>query len=245
MLTMLRAEHLKTKHTLRRHISVLFPVLTGALAFVITCGMQNSFAESVWNWWYVLLLPGMLSILCQLSIAQEKKQGFYHMITLPIKKRLSMLGKIAYLGGILFTANAILGAIAIVGGGLLTTEVPISGAILAVGLLAITQLWEIPVLLFFSERFGMVVELLVCLFFAGAGTIVSQTKWWYLLVSAIPMRIACPLLHVLPNGLHANSCDPLLDAGVIIPGVVLSLVWFVVITVIFLHWFEKREERSC
>ena len=47
-----------------------FPVITFALAFVLTLGMTNAYAESVWNWWYTLLLPGMLAILCYLSITR-------------------------------------------------------------------------------------------------------------------------------------------------------------------------------
>ena len=42
------------------------------------------------------------------------------------------------------------------------------------------------------------------------------TGIWYVLVSAIPMRMMCPLLHVLPNGLAAEAGNPLLDTGVIV-----------------------------
>ena len=76
-----------------------------------------------------------------------------------------------------------------------------------------------------------------------SGVVISQTRIWYVLVSAIPMRMMCPLLHVLPNGLAAEAGNPLLDTGVIVPGMCLSIIWFVFVTVLFLKWFERREVK--
>ena len=50
----------------------------------------------------------------------------------------------------------------------------------------------------------------------------------------------CPLLHVLPNGLAAEAGNPLLDTAVIVPGMCLSIIWFVFVRVLFLKWFERR-----
>lgn len=154
-----------------------------------------------------------------------------------------MAGKILYLGCVILTSNVIVFAGASLGGLFLTTRVPLGGAAITVFLLTVTQLWEIPVFLFFSERFGMIAELLVCLFLTVGGTIIAQTGKWYLLVSAIPMRILCPFLHILPNGLPAEAGNPLLHMGVVAPGICLSVLWFVFATVLFLSWFEKRETR--
>ena len=143
---------------------------------------------------------------------------------------------------ILFS-NVIVFAGATLGGFLLTTHVPVGGALIAVLFLTVSELWEIPVALFLSERFGMIVNLFVCLFITDSGVLISQTRIWYVLVSAIPMRMMCPLLHVLPNGLAAEAGNPLLDTGVIVPGMCLSIIWFVFVTVLFLKWFERREVK--
>lgn len=169
---------------MRRRLLWAFPASTFALAFILTLGMTNSYAESVWNWWYTLLLPGMLAILCHLTMAQEKKTHYYHLMTLPVSKRKLMAGKILWLGCAILLENSII--------------------------------------------------------FVG-GTIIAQTGKWYLFVSAIPMRILCPYLHILPNGLPAEVGDPLLDRGVVIPGICLSVLWFIFAAVFFLNWFEKRE----
>ena len=243
VLSIVRAEYLKTRKSMGRILIWGFPIITFALAFVLTLGMTNAYAESVWNWWYTLLLPGMLAIICYLSIAREKKTRYYHLMTLSVSRRKLMMGKIIYMGCVILVSDMIIFAGAASGGFLLTTCVPLGGALEAVLVLTITQLWEIPLFLFLSERFGMIVELLACLVLTVGGVIIAPTGKWYFFVSSIPMRILCPLLHVLPNGIRAEEGNPLLDAGVVFPGICLSIIWFIAATYLFLNWFDKREGK--
>lgn len=243
MLNIVRAEHLKTRKSMGRALTWGFPMIVFVLAFVLTLGMTNAYAESVWNWWYTLLLPGMLAITCYLSIMREKRTGYYHLMTLPTGKRRLMIGKILYMGCVALASNILIFAGASLGGFLLATCVPLRGAAIGVVALTVSQLWEIPLFLFLSERFGMIVELLVCLFLTVGGTILASTGKWYFFASAIPMRILSPLLHILPNGLRAEEGSPLLDAGVVLPGICLSIIWFILAAILFLYWFDKREGR--
>lgn len=243
MTNIIKAEFLKQKRTMSSKLIFVFPIITLVMAFVLTAGMTNAYAESVWNWWYVLLLPGMIAIVSYLSIMREKKNGYYNIKTLPIEKRNLMLGKIAYLGILVLVSNAVLFAGAALGGAFLTTSVPVVGAAITVLVLSIVQLWQIPLFLFLSEKFGMVVELIACLFITVLGTIVAPSGKWFLFLSAVPMRIVTPLLHVLPNGLRAQAGDPLLNASVIFPGIFIALVWFVVLTYLYLNWFEKGDVK--
>lgn len=243
MLNIVKAEYQKARRIMGIAFIWAFPMIVFALAFILTLGMTNAYAESVWNWWYTLLLPGMLAIICYLSMMREKKIRYYHLVTLSTSKRKLMLGKIIYMGCVILVANTIVFVGASLGGVLLTTNVPVGGAAIAVFVLAITQLWEIPLFLYFSERFGMVVELLLCLFLTVGGTMFAQTGKWYICVSAIPMRVLSPLLHILPNGIRAEADHPLLDRGVIFPGILLSIIWFVFTTVLFLKWFDKSEVK--
>ena len=243
MISIVRAEYLKTRRSMGRVLIWVFPMIVFALAFVLTLGMTNAYAESVWNWWYTLLLPGMLAITCYLSIMREKKTRYYNFMTLSTGKRKLMMGKIIYMGCVILVSNRIIFVGASLGGALLTTCVPIGGAAIAIVVLTISQLWEITLLLVLSERFGMIVELLLCLFLTVGGIIIAPTGKWYFLVSAIPMRILCPLLHILPNGIRAEEGNPLLDMGVVLPGICLSIIWFILATILFLNWFDKREGK--
>ena len=243
VLSIVRAEYLKTRKSMGRVLIWGFPIITFALAFVLTLGMTNAYAESVWNWWYTLLLPGMLAIICYLSITREKKTRYYHLMTLSTSKRKLMMGKIIYMGCVILVSDMMIFVGASFGGFLLTTCVPLGGALAAVLVLTISQLWEIPLFLFLSERFGMIVELLVCMLLTVGGIIIAPTGKWYFFVSSIPIRILCPLLHILPNGIRAEEGNPLLDMGVVLPGICISIIWFIVATFLFLNWFDKREGK--
>ena len=243
MLNIVKAEYQKTKGSMSRRMIWAFPMITFIVAFVLTAGMKNAYAESVWNWWYTLLSPGMLALICHFSMKQEKKTNYYNLVTLSTDKRKLMLGKILCMSGMILVSDVIIFAGASLGGSLLTTNVPLRGAAAGVLVLTVTQLWEIPVFLFLSERFGMILELLLSLLLSVGGTILSQTGKWYLFVFAIPMRTLTPFIHVLPNGIRAAEGNPLLDMGVVFPGVFLSVMWFVLAAFFFVNWFDGREVK--
>lgn len=243
MLNIVKAEYLKTRRTIGMKMVLVFPVIVFTMAYFFTIGMTNAYSESVWNWWYTLLLPGMLSVFSYLTVTREKKTRYYNLMTLATDRRKLMFGKIIFMVLITLVANVIVFAGATLGGILLSTSVPVGGAIAAVLILTIVQMWEIPFFLFLSERFGMITDLVVCLFISAAGTVIAATSKWFFFVSAIPMRLLCPLLHIMPNGLHAEVGDPMLNSSVILPGIVISLVWFILGTVLYLNWFNKREAK--
>jgi ABC-2 type transport system permease protein len=243
MTNIIKAEFLKSKRTMSSKLIFAFPIIALVMAFVLTNGIENAYAESAWNWWYVFILPGMIAIVSYLSVMREKKNGYYNIKTLPMEKRKLMLGKIAYLGILVLISNVVLFAGATMGGAFLTTSVPVIGAAITVVVLTITVLWQIPLFLFLSEKFGMVVELLACLFITVLGVSVAPSGKWFLFVSAISNRIVTPLLHILPNGLRTQAEDPLLSTTVIFPGILIALAHFVVLTYLYLNWFEKREVK--
>ena len=147
MLNIVKAEHQKAKRTMRQKFIWGFPLLTFAMAFIFTLGMKNAYAESVWNWWYTLLLPGMIALFCYLSVVQEKKTKYYHLVTLAEGKSRLMMGKIIYIGCMILISNVIVFVGAVLGGFILTTNVPVVGAAMAILILTVTELWEIPVAL--------------------------------------------------------------------------------------------------
>lgn len=115
------------------------------------------------------------SILLSFCGAGEKIK-YYHLMTIPTDRRKLLLGKIIYIGYMILFSNVIVFAGATLGGFLLTTHVPVKGALIAVLFLTVSELWEIPVALFLSERFGMMVNLFVCLFITVSGVVISQPE---------------------------------------------------------------------
>lgn len=87
------------------------------------------------------------SILLSFCGAGEKIK-YYHLMTIPTDRRKLLLGKIIYIGYMILFSNVIVFAGATLGGFLLTTHVPVGGALIAVLFLTVSELWEIPVALF-------------------------------------------------------------------------------------------------
>lgn len=243
MKTIICAEALKYKHTFGRNIVLLAPVLTIMIAFGLTLGMEDAWIQSVWNWWYVMLLPGMLVIICDRSMRKEKKNRYFHFKTLAQSGKKLMFGKILYIAFLLLIANVIIFLGVVLGSKCMTTSVPFGGDIVATILLAVTLLWEIPLFLFVSQKFGLIVDVLVCMFLSGFGVVVASTKWWWLVPSAIPSRIVCPFVHVMPNGLPVEEGSVFLNHGVVVPGIFISVGWLVLLTFLYLKWFEEAEVR--
>lgn len=175
------------------------PLLLLLSDMVLSMGMTNVYAESVWNSWYTLLLPGTLAIIIYLNISRERKIHYYYQTAFAAGKKKTMFVKILYFAGLLFLSNVVIFAGASAGGAVFTTSVP---------------LW---------------------------GAVVSEKA--YLFVGSIPMRVVCPFLRVLPNGLCAEAGNPMLDMAKVVPETALALVWFVVLTILFLVWFDRKEVK--
>lgn len=239
----LRAERLKFKRTFGKFLSVIAPGVTLLLAFVLTGG-TGSFAAGAWNWWYAALLPGALAVMCYLSAAKDRKNHYSSLKCLPISSWKLLLGKMVCLAGGLLTANVLLFAGTAVGGAFLGTTISMENGAAAAVLLTLGYLWEIPLCLFLSMRFGMFADIFVGMVISigGLAAVADKSTWW-LCPTAIPPRLMCPVLNLLPNGLPVPAGSPLRSPHVIFPGVLLSLGWLAVCSLLFVLWFDKAEVK--
>lgn len=216
------------------------PIITVSLCAVLTAG--QTFQEGSYNWWYVMLLPGMLSLICAGVIQKDTKKLCYRaLLDLPVDPAEIWLGKIGVCIWLLFVSCAIFLSVVTLGGFVLGSSILLRQSIFASMILFATFLWQIPVCLFFADRLGMFVA--VFLNFAANVVFIIETAksalWW--IPYSIPARIMCPVIKVLPNGLGVQAGDPLLDTNVVLPGVLVSLALFVVLSALTALWFRKRE----
>lgn len=244
MRSIIKAEHLKFKRTFGKFLPIIAPIVTLLLVLALTGGLADAFPAGAWNWWYATLLPGTLAVMCYLSVAKDGKNRYYNLKSLSISGRKLILGKIVYLALGLLAANVIIFAGATIGGAILGTTISVGGAAIATILLTISYLWEIPVYLFLSARFGMFADIFLCMVISigGVATVADKGAWW-LCPSSIPVRLMCPTLGLLPNGLPIPAGSELWSTSIVLPGVLLSLVWFVVCAFLFEFWFEKMEVK--
>lgn len=240
----IKAEHLKLKRTFGKYLPIIAPIATLLLVLVLTGGLADAFPAGAWNWWYGTLLPGTLAVICYLSVAKDRKSHYYNLKSLSLSSKKLIFGKIIYIAFGLFIANAIIFLGATIGGILLGTTISVGGATAATILLTISYLWEIPVYLFLSTRFGMFADIFLCMVLSigGVATVADKSTWW-LCPSSIPIRLMCPMLGILPNGLPIPVGSELLSDVVILPGILLSVLWFVITTILFAIWFKKMEVK--
>ncbi len=244
MSNIIKAEHLKFKRTFGKFLPVIAPIVTLLLVLALTGGLEDAFPAGAWNWWYATLLPGTLAVMCYLSIAKDRKNRYYNLKSLFVAERKLIFGKMAYPALGLFAANVIVFVGAAIGGAIFGTTISVGGAAIATTVLTISYLWEIPVYLFLSARFGMFADIFFCMVISigGVATVADKVSWW-LCPSSIPVRLMCPILGLLPNGLSIPAGSELWSTSVILPGILLSLAWFAVCALLFVIWFEKMEVK--
>ena len=229
MLKMIKAEHLKSRHTFGKYLPVIFPIFT---LFLVYCLMRgNMLPEGTWNWWYAMLLPGMLAILCHLGMTKEKKMHYFNLYCLSIPVSKYLLGKMIYWGFCLLLANFLIFIGTWIVGDLFGTTISVIEGLGGFVLLTITYLWEIPLCMLLSSRFGMFTSIFSCMVLTiGSVVAIAHSELWWVLPSAIPIRLMCPVLGIMPNGLLVPEGSKLLDTNVIFPGILISLVWFVLMS---------------
>ena len=239
MLKIIEAEHLKSCHTFGKYLPVIFPILTLLLVYCLMNG--NMMPEGTWNWWYAMLLPGMLAILCHLGMTKEKKMRYFNLYCLSIPVSKYLISKIIYWGFCLLLANFLIFIGTWIVGNLFGSTISVMGGFWGFVLLTITYLWEIPLYILLSSRFGMFTSIFWCMVLTiGSVIAIAHSKLWWVFPAAIPIRLMCPILGIMPNGLLAPEGSKLLDMSVIFPGIILSLAWFVVMSRLTILWFERK-----
>ena len=183
-------------------------------------------------------------MICYLSIGKDRKNHYYNLKSLPVSGQKLIFGKMIYIASGLLAANVIIFLGTTIGGAVFGTTISIEGAAAATILLTVSYLWEIPVYLFLSARFGMFADIFVCMVISigGVATVADKSSWW-ICPSSIPVRLMCPTLGLLPNGLPIPAESELWGTSVILPGVTLALGWFTVCAVILNLWFGKMEVK--
>ena len=230
MILNIRAERLKMKHT----FGSILPQTAALLTLVLTLGLaygNEYYSANAWNWWYVMLLPGMLCVMCCLGIKREKKMHYCNLLSLPVSTERCLMAKIVCYAMGLCTANLIIAAGTFAAGRLWGSDIPLMNGFAAAILLCICYLWVIPLFLWLGARFGTFISLFSCMVLSAVGVgLLADSDLWWLFPAAIPVRLMCPVLGIMPNGLLVSPDSPLRDAGIILPGILICLIWFVFMT---------------
>lgn len=246
-----QAEKLKYRHTFLKGILVLMPLISVSFAAMLT---HEYFAVDSYNWWYMILYPGMLGIVCGMLGGKDKRKKNITIWSLPCS-----MGKIwdakVLLGAVLSGfAMGIAAILTISMGQFMESAFQIKFIIqpslkmqLTAGFLMwLTTLWQIPFCLLLSQKTGTFVMFLIHMgSYTAISTMVSLKPWFAALPGAITARMMCPVLGILPNGLLAvegqmTYSPEFMKLQNLMMGIPAAILWFLFLWLVSRKWFERQ-----
>lgn len=250
MYSYFKSEALKMKHTFAGKLIILAPMFTILLSLVLA---PMYFKSNCYNQWYSMILPGSISLGCTLVAIKDQKMKNMAVISLPINLKKVWISKVLVCTAMLIVASMILFLGTLVLGGILnlneTIRIPITNGFVGILVLAITFLWQIPLYLFLGSKIGMFPTILINIAaYMILGILTATKSILWMIPYAIPARLMCPILNILPNGLPAveesmTFKPELLSNGVILPGIIISVILFIILTMITAKWYEGQEAK--
>lgn len=238
MSKIIKAELLKGKRSFGRKGIVLFPLLVSGMAIFLMGGQFTQIGA--YNWWYILLLPTVVGLICNNLIDSDKQTLFFNVNILPIAPSKIWQGKIWTGVLYLLVGNGLVFGLTTVSGLIFSAQYPIGCGIAAGIVLTICWAWQIPFGLFLADRFSSVVTFLSILFlnlFCSSQTFAGGDLW-YLPFSIAP-RLMAPIIGINPNGVPLEIGSPLYDRGVIFPGLIITIVLFIAGYFLTTKWFSR------
>ncbi|MHC1748712.1 MAG: lantibiotic immunity ABC transporter MutE/EpiE family permease subunit [Cellulosilyticaceae bacterium] len=244
------SEKIKIKHSFVNKLPVIGPIITLLLSAFL---MRSYFQTNSYNWWYITILPGMLSLICSLYGDMEQKNKGSAILTLPlvlekvwVAKVIVLLEKLALSCLIIFVGGE-------VGGFILKNSMMQFNSwttpALACMVLVITTMWQIPLCLWLQSKIGLFLTVILNMGLnIVLGVTVALTDMWIFVPYAYASRLMCSLLKILPSGLKAevgsvNFKPELISGQGTILASIISIVIFLILTVVTGKNFASKEAK--
>ncbi|SFD28528.1 lantibiotic immunity ABC transporter MutE/EpiE family permease subunit [Clostridium uliginosum] len=243
MFNCIMSEHMKFKNTFTKKLAFTMPIITILLCIVLS--PDELFQISSYNYWYAVILPGVLTLICGEVINKDiKKLKGHAILSLPIDPAKMWISKIIvcilyyFISSVIF--SIVINLCSVIWGRSISFPSSIYGSIL----IFITFLWQIPLCLFLTYKLGIIAAMLINFSFNAVGVVLAiEPVKWIAFPYGITSRLMCPAIGVLPGGLKIPIDSPLKDSSVVLPGVMVSIILFILLSVLTALLFRKREKR--
>ncbi|MBC5996758.1 lantibiotic immunity ABC transporter MutE/EpiE family permease subunit [Romboutsia ilealis] len=239
MINMIKSEHLKLKKSFQKMLIWLAPTITLLLASILIGG--NYIQSGGYNWWYILILPGILTLITSFVINNDNNRKYHGLFSVVIDK-----DKIWYSKIILCTIYLALTCLVFflevtLMGYLFKSTISIKNSFLASIILFITFSWQIPLFMYISMRFKTGTAMIISMICnCGIGIICAvKSTWW--IPFAIPSRLMCHVIGVLPNGLSVENRRYIFDIKIILIGLIVTVMLYILISYLSARWFKEEE----
>lgn len=239
MISMIKAELLKQRHTFQKRLVWIAPIITIVIANIL---MGKEYVQSAaYNWWYVLILPGTLTMMSSFLIVNEEKRKFHGMFNILIDVKKLWYSKIIICTLYLALTCTVFWVGITILGFIFGNEISIFNSFVASILLFILFLWQIPLWMYLSMKKNTVFSMILSIIcnFGIAVLCAVKSMWW--IPFAIPARIMISVIGVLPNGLKAEYGNALMHGGVIPVGMAITVSLYLILSYITAKSFGARE----
>jgi len=252
MLNIIQSEHLKYKHSFSKKLVFIAPLFFVLYAVIVRIYIPSGegtpwefFICMVFNWWPLLFIPLGTALLCALAEGRERKAGNYRGLRVyNINPSSFWFGKIAVLAFYTLLSSVIMIFVVFFAGLMIAQgTVPFAKIVEASLVIWLISLSIIPIQLLAAAWKGAVAPVGLSILGMLAGVLSAPKSSWVFVPWSWPLRLMCPIIGVHPNGVPLEASDPLLNPSVIPPGIVISLVFFVITAILTAIWFSKREVR--
>lgn len=240
VLRLISAEQLKWRRTFIPQLVWITPLLTLLLCALLMGGRY--FQTGAYNWWYTMLLPGALTLVCSLAVQKDAKLKYRALLALPLRPQALWSAKVAAVAGWLLGTCLLFFTGVTSSGWLFGPTLPLLNSAAGSLLIFVTLLWQIPLCLFLAARLGLFAAVLINMALNIAGVVTfDMGGLWDFMPYTIPFRLMCPVLHILPNGLPVPEGSPLRSTDTILRDVLASLAWFGSLFFLTARSFRRQE----
>lgn len=249
----LKSELIKIKRTSIRKLLLLIPLICSLLAigFNVLSGDPDVIslgAETIINHWGIIWLSVLIALTAGLLNNLERKStNFKTILALPInlpKKEMSrvlLVIVVVVLASLLLVAAISLTRLLIQTG---PNAVSLTSCILAVILMLITSLWQVPFCLWLSRKTNFFITLLLnSMLNLNLGALYAPTENWWFIPYSWHLRVQMPLTKLHSNGIPLPPTDELLSYSVIPIALAGSILFFIVLTFIAARSFNRIEVK--
>lgn len=247
----LRAEARKSAPGAPMRLAVLlalpFPLLGGALSGRFAGGSDLAF--SAWNYYYVLLLPVTVVLVCVCVAAYDARLKNHVLLSCGVPLARMWVAKVLWCLALALLGNMVVWALYAVGSAMTPKSVSVTSMLAAALACTLATAWMIPTTLFLTNAAGKLAGIFVPLFLQLAGEFTwSLVPAWPALPPAAAIILPSAFLPVLPTGEPASAApQDLLDkVGSFGPeqavACVVCAAVFVLLAVVTAAWFARSEE---
>ena len=200
--------------------------------------MMGTYLKSgSFNEWYIIILPFTFAMISSSIVVNDKRKNYHGMFSIINSKKELWYAKIITGSLYLFVTCMIFAFI-------LSFFGDFSSALnnfTASFVLFITFAWQVPLFMFISDKVGIFFSVLISVVCnLGIAVVCAVEKVWWI-PFAIPSRLMCPIIGVMPNGLPVESNSIFSNSNVIIPGLIITIALYFIVSYVTGVIFEKKE----